>query len=48
MHVAVGKRKDSTRSCEKCRDLERGIHAPDGRIFQREEVEMVWTCAEAR
>ena len=25
-HVAVGKRKDETRSCEKCRHLERGMY----------------------
>ena len=47
-HVVVGKRKDTSRSCEKCRHLERGTHVPDGGIPQREEVEMVWTCAEAR
>ena len=46
--VAVGKRKDKTRSCEKCRHLERGTHVPDGGIPQREEAEMVWTCAKAR
>ena len=45
VHVAVGKRKNKTRSCEKCRHLERGTHVPNGRIPQREEVEMVWTCA---
>ena len=38
----MGKRKDKTRSlCEKCRRLERVTHVPDGRIAQREEVEMV-------
>ena len=37
-----------TKWCEKCRHLERGTHVPDGRIPQIEEVEMVWTCAEAR
>ena len=26
VHVAVDKRKDKTRSCEKCRHLERGTH----------------------
>ena len=46
MHVAVGKRKDNG-SCEKCRHLERGTNVPDGRIPQREEVEMVRTCAKA-
>ena len=45
VHVAVVKRKDETRSCEKWRHLERGTHVPDGRIPQREEVEMVWACA---
>ena len=43
---------DATRSCEKCRHQERGAHIGVylgyGRIPQREEVEMVWTCAEAR
>ena len=48
MHVAVGKRKDATRSCEKCRHLERGTHVPDGRIPQREEVEMVWCNVQRR
>ena len=33
-------RKDDTRSCEQCRHLERGTHVPDGRIPQREEIEM--------
>ena len=47
-HAAVGKRKDETRSCEKCRHLERGTHVPGGGIPQREEVEMVWTCEKAR
>ena len=32
-HAAVGKRKDETRSCEKCRHLERGTHVPDGGIL---------------
>ena len=41
MHAAVGKRKDEIRSCEKCRHLERGTHAPDDGIPLREEVEMV-------
>ena len=27
-HILVGKRKDETRSCEKCRHLERGTHYP--------------------
>ena len=40
--------RGKTRSCEKCRHLERGTHVPDGRIPQREEVEMVRTCAKAR
>ena len=31
--------------CENCRHLEIGTHVPDGRIPQREEVEMVYTCA---
>ena len=31
-----------------CRHLERGTHVPDSRIPQIEEVEMVWTCSEAR
>ena len=43
-----GKRKDETISCQKCRHLERGTHVPDDRIPQREDVEMVWTCANAR
>ena len=47
-HAAVGKGKGVTRSCEKCRHLERGTHVPDGRIPQREEVEMVRTCTKAR
>ena len=49
-HVVVGKRKDETRSCEKCRHLERGTHVGlhDGGIHQGEGVEMVWTCAKAR
>ena len=46
----VGKRNDETRSCKKCRHLIRGtcmcLH--NGGIPQREEVEMVWTCAKAR
>ena len=29
----MGKRKDKTRSCEKCRHLERGIHVPDGEFL---------------
>ena len=37
----MGKRKDETRSCEKCRHLERGTHVPDGGIPQREEVDIV-------
>ena len=41
-------RKDETRPCEKCRHLERGTYVPDCGIPQREEVEMVWTCAKAR
>ena len=41
-HVVVGKRKDETRSCEKCRHLERGTRVPDGSLPQREEVAMVW------
>ncbi len=40
--------KDKTRSCKKCRNLERGTHVADGRIPQIEDVEMVWTCAKAR
>ena len=48
VHVAVGKRKDKTRPCEKCRHLERGTHVPDGRIPQREEVEMVRPCTKER
>ena len=28
--------------------MERGTRVPDGGIPQREEVEMVWTCANAR
>ena len=30
--------------------MERGTHVPDGRIpqTQREDMEMVWTCAKAR
>ena len=46
--LAVCKRKDETRPCEKCRHLERGTHVPGGGIPQREEVEMVWTCAKER
>ena len=39
MHMLrVGKRKDETRSCEKCRHLERGTHVPDGRIPPRERL----------
>ena len=41
------KRKDAIRACEKFR-MERCTYAPDDRITQREEVEMVWACAEAR
>ena len=37
----MGKRKEKTRSCEKCGHLERGTLVPDGGIPQREEVEMV-------
>ena len=47
-HAAAGKRKEETRSCEKCRHLERGTHVPDGGIPQREDVEMVRTSAKAR
>ena len=36
----MGKRKDKTRSCEKCRHLESGTHVPDDRIRQREGVEI--------
>ena len=43
----MGKRKDETRSCEKCRHLEIGTHVLDGGIPQREEVEMVCTCIHA-
>ena len=39
--------ESKTRSCEKCRHLERDTHVPDGLIPQRKEVEMVWTCAKA-
>ena len=42
------KRKDETRSCEKCRHLERGTHVPVGGIPQREEAELVCTGAKAR
>ena len=45
--IEMRKRKDKTRSCDKCRHLERGTHIPNGRIPHREEVEMVWTCAKA-
>ena len=40
--IAVGKRKDATRSSEICRHLERGAHVPDGRMPQREDADMVW------
>ena len=39
--------KGETGSCENYRPLERGTRVPDGRIPQREEVEMVWTRAKA-
>ena len=29
-------------------DIWKEAHIPDGRIPQRKEVQMVWTCAEAR
>ena len=34
--LRLGKRKYETRSCEKCRHLERGTHVPDGGIHKRE------------
>ena len=37
----TSKRKDKSTSCEKCRRLERVTLVPDGRIAQREEVELV-------
>ena len=43
--IEVGRRKDKDGSCEKCRHLERGTNAHDGRVPHREEVKMVWTCA---
>ena len=48
MRMLPCRRKDKTRSCEKCRHLERRSHVPDGKIPQREKVDMVWTCAKAR
>ena len=47
VHVVVGKRKDKTSACKKSIHMERGTHVPSGKIRQREEVEMVWTCAKA-
>ena len=38
---------DDYRVRKLCIHLERGTHVPDGRIPQREEVDMVWTCGKA-
>ena len=42
MHAAVGKRKDETRSCEKCTHLERGTHVPDGMAEFLREKKLRW------
>ena len=46
--LSMGKSMDETRSCQKCRHLERGTHVPDGGIRQIADVQMVWTCAKVR
>ena len=56
LHAEIGKEPPwvmlfaddlATRSCAKCRHLEKGTHVPDGGIPQTEEIEMVWACAKA-
>ena len=50
LNVMWARGKTRVEACEGNEDmyLERGTHVPDGEIPQREEVDMVWTCAKAR
>ena len=45
--VVISKRTDKTRSGEEFINLERGTTVLGGRIAQREDLDIAWTCAKA-